>query len=356
VNFSPSRLVIARNRHLLKQKDVAERLDVTTVTVNRWEKGSSVPSQSNLEAFADLLGFAPEFFQEPDLDAPDGTTTSFRSQTNMTALVRDAALAAGAIGFAISDWIESRFALPEPQIPDLSAADPEAAAVELRQQWGLGEKPISHMIRLLESKGVRVFSLAENTLDVNAYSLWRKGKPHVFLNTMKSSECSRFDAAHELGHIVLHQDGKVTGRIAEDQANRFASCFLMPKADLIAQIHTVTHLDQLIQAKKRWKVSVAALAHRLHKVGVISDWKYRDYCIEIARKGYRTCEPEGIDRETSDVWKKVLTALWKEGITQFDIARSLYIPEEEVRGLLFGILATNYDPVRNRSLKAVPRA
>src|ERR1700678_4270171 len=95
----------------------------------------------------------------------------------------------------------------------------EAARI-LRTEWQLGEKPVSNMIHLLESKGIRVFSLAENTVKVNAYSLWRRGKPYVFLNTFKSAESSRFDAAHELAHLILHQDGSVTGRKAEDQAHQ----------------------------------------------------------------------------------------------------------------------------------------
>lgn len=340
MSFSPSRLAVARKRRQLKQKEFAERMGVSTVTVSRWETGMTVPTQANLYAFSELLGFPQQFFEAAELDEPETATTSFRSQTSMSASVRDAALAAGAIGFEISEWVERRFCLPRPALPDLSDNEPEAAAVLLRQEWQLGEKPISHMVRLMESKGIRIFSLAENTVEVNAYSLWKKGKPFVFLNTFKSAECSRFDAAHELGHLVLHQDCKVTGREAEDQANRFASSFLMPKADLLAVLPRVNHLGQLIQAKKRWKVSLAALVYRLHKLGVISDWKNRDYFIEIGRRGYRNCEPEGIERETSDVWRKVMTALWKEGVTQWNLAQDLFIPEGEVSGLLFGMLTS----------------
>src|SRR4030095_1201305 len=128
--------------------------------------------------------------------------TSFRSLTSMTATHRDAALAAGSIGFEISDWVTARFELPPASLLDLHLYDPETAAQTLRQEWGLGERPISNMIHLLESKGVRVFSLAENTREVNAYSVWRRDHPYVFLNTFKSAECSRFDSAHELAHLV----------------------------------------------------------------------------------------------------------------------------------------------------------
>ena len=55
------------------------------------------------------------------------------------------------------------------------------------------------MLHVLEAKGVRVFSLAENTRNVDAFSSWREERPFVFLNMQKTAERSRFDAAHELG-------------------------------------------------------------------------------------------------------------------------------------------------------------
>jgi hypothetical protein len=42
-------------------------------------------------------------------------------------------------------------------------------------------------------------------------------------------------------------------------------------------------------------------------------------------------------RELSVVWQKVLTALWRERTTKTEIARSLYLPEEEIENLLFGL-------------------
>ena len=155
---------------------------------------------------------------------------------------------------------------------------------------------------------------------------------------MKSTENSRFDAAHELGHLVLHQDGKVTGREAEDQANQFASAFLMPRADVLAVLPRVHYLEQIVQAKKRWKVSVAALNYRLHKLVITSDWKYRDLCIQISQHKYNVKEPNEIQRERSIVWQKVMQVLWSEKTTQRDIARELHLPLSEVNTLIFGIL------------------
>src|SRR3546814_6955040 len=103
------------------------------------------------------------------------------------------------------------------------------------------------MIKLLESKGVHVFSLAEDTKNVDAFSCWRNGQPFVFLNTFKSAERSRFDAAHELAHLVLHRHGGPQGREAETEANQFASAFLMPHADLVSTLPYVSSIDQILR-------------------------------------------------------------------------------------------------------------
>jgi Zn-dependent peptidase ImmA (M78 family) len=206
------------------------------------------------------------------------------------------------------------------------------------------------MIQLLESKGVRVFSLAENTAHVNAFSLWRKNVPYVFLNNFKSAECSRFDAAHELAHLVLHQEGGVTGREAEEQANNFASAFLMPEADVRCSLPQIYSLKQLISAKRRWRVSVAALNYRIHKIGLISEWKNRHFCIGIAKHGFNKCEPEPIEREKSVVWEKVLKTLWAEKTTHADMAEQLSLPVSEVVDLLFGVLNTATPAVQNHNM------
>jgi Zn-dependent peptidase ImmA (M78 family) len=271
----------------------------------------------------------------------------------MSAGIRDASFAAGALGFLVSDWVEQRFDLPPIRVPNLHLFGPEEAASVLRTEWGLGEKPISNVLHLLESKGIRVFSLAENTAKVNAYSLWRSNKPYVFLNNYKSAESSRFDAAHELCHLVCHQDGGCSGREAEDQANRFASAFLMPQADVLAVLPRVRYLEQLVKAKARWRVSVAALAYRLHKLRVISDWKYHDLCVEISSLGYNKEEPEPIERERSIVWQKVLRSLWAEKTTQRHIAAQLALPEDEVNGLIFGVVVEDRQPERGTALSLV---
>jgi Zn-dependent peptidase ImmA (M78 family) len=305
--------------------------------VLRYESGDITPPDEVIVKFAQILGFPIAFFYSEEVDEPLADAASFRSLTAMSAKERDAALAAGSMAFLVSDWTEHRFALPAVDLVDLSGEDPDVAARSLREVWALGERPIKNMVHLLEAKGVRVFSLAENTRMVDAFSTWRMDRPFVFLNMMKTPERSRHDAAHELGHLVLHRHGAPIGRKAEEQADQFASSFLMPASDVLAIIPRIHTINQIVEAKKRWSVSVMSLIHRLHRIGVMSPWQYRMFCIQATELGYRDAEPFSIAREQSVIWQKVLTALWRERITKKEIAEALHLPVEEIENLLFGL-------------------
>jgi Zn-dependent peptidase ImmA (M78 family)/DNA-binding XRE family transcriptional regulator len=337
--FNRERLTIARRRRRQSSKGLAELVGVTPVTLSRWENGATTPEDEAIDRLAEALDFPVAFFLGDACAGPDVNGASFRSLTAMSAKERDAALAAGSLAYLLSDWVDERFDLPSANLVDLSfEEDPEAAAAAVRQAWGLGMAPITDMVRLLEAHGVRVFSLAENTKNVDAFSCWRDDVPFVFLNTFKSTEHSRFDAAHELGHLVLHKHGGPhAGREAEVEANRFASALLMPAQDVLGRIRRVTGLADLVQAKKRWGVSVAALAYRLHKLSIVSDWQYRGLCIEMNQVGYRTAEPEGLKPERSEVWRKIFSELWADRLTRDDVAKELSLPSAELDNLLFGL-------------------
>jgi Zn-dependent peptidase ImmA (M78 family) len=203
------------------------------------------------------------------------------------------------------------------------------------------------MINLLEAHGVRVFSLAEETRHLDAYSLWRNDKPYIFLNTLKAAERTRHDAAHELGHMVMHRHSGSTHSSAEHEADTFASAFLMPPDDLKAECPTIRSLQDLILKKRRWGVSVSSLNYALHKIGKISDWHYTSYYKMLAKVG-RENEPNPMPHEISQVWTKILTDLWRSGTPLSRVADQLHVPETEPNHLLFGIASSNRPPTGAR--------
>lgn len=351
MEFCGQRLAFARSRRELTQKALAERIGIETRTIVGYESGEYPPSGEVSKKFSTLLRFPVEFFFQDEIEIPKTENVSFRSLSRMSAKKRDAALCSAALAFNLQDWIEKKFSLPPPHLLDLRTESPEAAATILRQHWGLGILPIENMIHLLEVKGIKVFSIDEKNYEIDAFSLWKNGTPFIFLNTQKSTERSRFDAAHELGHLVLHKHEHLKRKEVELEANEFASAFLMPKESVLNFETQYLTIGSLIEMKKTWITSVAALVIRLHKLGRIKDWQYRTLCITIAERGLRTKEPEPAKREFSKALEKIFRELWIEGITKDTIARDLKIPIEEINKLIFGLLSKDeFKDVDNSSL------
>lgn len=355
--FNPRRLSLARMRRRLTAKVLSERTGLAADTISRLENGSNTPDDSTVNKLVIALGFPREFFSDRDPEDIDTGAVSFRSFSKMSAKERDAAVSAGSLGLQLSAWIEDRFRLPKPNLIDLSyETDPEVAASSLRQYWGLGERPIGNLLALLESQGVRVFSLSENTASVNAFSFWRDEKPFIFLNNFKTAESSIFDSAHELAHLVMHKHGDPKGiRSAEREANSFASAFLMPAKDVRSRVRRPVTIETVLAAKARWRVSAMAMAYRLNALRILSEWQYKSLCIELGKRGYRQAEPRGVERETSIIWRKVLSHLWAERTTKNDIASSLHLPLDELEGLIWNLAGPDPRPQghKGRELRAI---
>ncbi|WP_186110807.1 XRE family transcriptional regulator [Burkholderia gladioli] len=338
--INPKQITFARVRRRLTKAQLAKELGVTSRSLQNYETGASAPDLELLARIAKLLKFPQQFFFiDEDMPEIKEHAASFRKLSKMTDGMKACAFAAGAIAFKVNQWIEDRFSLPQADLPDLCDLSPEEAAATLRRAWGLGNAPIPNMVHLLESKGIRVFSLAEETREVDAFCTWYEGKPFVFLNTIKSAERSRFDAAHELGHLVRDiytmQHGQSHGPEMERQADAFASAFLMPKESVESNQPPAYTIKYLMKLKHYWGVSLAALAFRFNSLGLVSEWNYRSLCIEIAKSGYRTNEPEPMERETSQLLTKVLDILHSRKQGRREIAESLSLSVDEINALTF---------------------
>lgn len=334
--FNSSRLAIARKRAGLTMKELADRIGVAPRAITGFESGEYPPNDDTAAKIARVLDYPLPFLLSDDADIPQPEGVSFRSMSKMTAKQREAAVAAGALAFLLSDWLDQEFDLPAPDVPDLRDALPEQAAAELREYWAGGNKPIKNVVHLLESRGVRVFSLAEDGDEVDAYSVWRGSRPYIFLNSQKSAERSRFDAAHELGHLVLHRHAAPVGLDAEKEANAFAAAFLMPEPALRAA-GRVSTMKQVVELKRIWLVSVVAMIYRLFEAGIISKWTYQQLFQQASAKGWRKTEPYPMRPEQSQVWQKVFAALRTEGVGFESIAHKLKIPSRELAKLVFGL-------------------
>ena len=337
--FNPERLDLVRRRRGMTKRALAQALGVSTKTLNHYRTYRNAPNEGTMARIVSTLRFPESFFYGPDFEEPPNTGVSFRAVSTLTARLRHQLVAVGTLGLMFSGWIDSKVELPSPDIPQLQEVDPETAAVEVRRAWGLGQRPIRNIIHLLEYHGVRVFSLSEDTLKMDAYSFWRNDIPYIFLNTQKSAERNRMDVAHELGHLVLHaRGGSQRDRQAEREAQQFGASFLMPRESVIAEVRQGATLMEIRRAKKIWNVALSNLTYRMHDVGMLPDYQYRMRFMEISRRGFHVNEPDPSDPEKSQILAKVFQGLRERGITLNDVALELSLPPEEIGNLMFGLV------------------
>ena len=374
--FNMGRFDLARQRRGLTKRELAHRLEVTDRTVSNWYSNQEV-DEKILEKAAEILDFPINFFYGCEVEKIQVESVSFRALTKMTARKRDMAISQTILAEMISDWIDQNFELPLPNVPDLhelrsdfstatigslDEADendvryyleysyPEACADTVRKAWGLGEQPIPNLIALLESKGIRVFSLTDEAQDVDACCRWTSGRPFIFLNTSRTAERCRFDLAHELGHLVMHKHGIIEGIHVEQEANAFASAFLMPRRSLLANPLRIPSLKSILSKKEIWQVSAAALTYRYNKLGIITDWNATSIYKQLAQRG-RNNEPNPIPHESSLLLDKVFQALAQENFDLSKLTNDLCLNLVEVNNLTFNLISKyqNLEALRRRS-------
>lgn len=338
--FTPERLILARKRRRMTLAALSRSSHISVQSINAFEKGRKTPSDETLSVLAGRLSYPIDFFHGSPLDEMQPDAVSFRAPSKMTALDRDSNLSAGVIASALNSWIEKRFRVPSPDVPTYPHLHPEEAAESVRAYWKLGESPVPNVVRVLEANGVRIFSLPSDCLDADAFSTIRHQVPYVLLNTRKSPERGRFDAAHELGHLVLHCEHRIPhGADQESEANEFASAFLMPRAAIFAQSLNNASVERILSAKRRWGVSAMALTYRIRQLGILSEWRYNQNIKELSKRGYRNSEPNSLlVREKSEVLAKVFGALRGQGTSLSEMATDIGIFHEELNEYVFGLV------------------
>lgn len=313
---------------------MAEKVGLTPRRLAAYENQGDQPPTTTVEALAVALNFPVGFFQMGEISVVDVGAASFRSLTRLSARNRDIALASASLARELASWMDHRFELPLPSLPDLRDVRPSEAASAVRAEWSLGEMPAPNMIHLIEAHGVKVFSLVDDCASLDALSMWIDGMPFVFLTSHKSPERARWDAAHELGHIVLHGGVPPQGKGQEHEADEFASELLMPEKGVVSRTPRVISFETIRQEKVFWRVSALAYIRRLHHLEIVTDWQYKSLVIEASQAGYRRREGD-IDRETSQLIPKVLSMIKTEGVSVADIAEDLSVFPSDLRGLLF---------------------
>lgn len=182
-------------------------------------------------------------------------------------------------------------------------------AMFVRERLSISDRN-DNLLYQLEISGVNILSrFMPKGSNADAYSLWTEDNvPYIVLAIGKSYARRNFDLAHELGHLILHRSvdfeflDREEHERKEQEANEFASCFLLPESQFREKFETivgtkVSNPDNYIAMKEYFHVSIQALEYKAYRLGYLTPAQNSYFYRQIYKKGYKVYEP--LDKETS---------------------------------------------------------
>ena len=347
--FSGERLRLARFRSRLTVRELASRVEVSHAAISQYETGRSRPTGGVIARLAMATGVSAAFFVPFGRRSisPGGLDGAhFRSLRATTKQSRAAAWAWSESVLDLAYALERHVRLPEQRVPslgvdrDVDVSELEDVARQVRAEWRLPDGPVGNLVRHLEARGVIVARLgvADRGVDdrgIDAFSHSLGPRHVVVLGTEKSDTArSRFNAAHELGHLVCHPDADPGSR-QEQQAHAFAAEFLMPRAHMLHRLPRRFDLGAYGRLKQEWGVSIAALLYRARTLGVISESAHRRAVMLMNREYGRRDEPYPLLLpERPALLATACEVAVRSGISMTDIADEAGLPLSDVLSIV----------------------
>lgn len=282
------RFKTARNVSGYSQKALADRLEITKQSISKYEKGLMLPDSTVLLKMADIFEYKPDYFFRPLTVKLENVEFRKRSSLKGKKL--------SVVKAQVIDTLERYLELEEllnisnffkNPIVDISinnTSDVEKASRKLLSSWKLGDNPLPNILEMIENNGIKVIEVAvDNKFD--GLSTWVNDSiPVIVVNKNTDKVRKRFNVLHELGHLLLQIPTEASHNTKEDYCNRFAGAMLIPEYVLIGELggkRNHISLNELIEIKEYYGISIAALVYRAKDLKVISDsfakrfWKRR---------------------------------------------------------------------------------
>lgn len=309
-SFNGQRLRQARLYKGLSINDLAELLGVSKQAISQYETSNVTPDFDKMRIITNELNFPSSYFFQEDSFDVNAKTTYFRALLSANKNARLQQVVKVKHLAMIYEILSNYLEFPQLNIPDVSEfinnneIDYEAMSQKIREYWEIGQKPIEDFPYLLEKNGIIVASYPVSQDNIDAYSqkinVEGNDKFIIVLSDDKNSAVrSNFDAAHELGHILLHdwnldleELSREDFKKQEKQANNFAAAFLLPKEAFLKDVSLYPKdLKYYIELKRKWKVSISAMLIRANKLGVINDNQYQYLMKQMTFNKWRQNEP-----------------------------------------------------------------
>jgi len=300
-------LALAREARGLTQGELEAKTGIRQPLISKIEHGARDLSDAEVAIFAEALGYPESFFYRSGAQYGQGTVCHHRKRQSMPITqLRQIHASMNIMRMATSDLmrgVEVNAAYQFPRMETDDFGSPQEIAKLLRQTWQLPLGPIKSMVAVIEAAGGVVIPCEFGTDKLDAISQRPPGQTaFVFVSSTAPGDRLRFNLAHELGHIIMH-DAPAPDQ--ENEAHEFAAEFLMPAREIKPQLAQLD-LGKLTDLKRHWKVSMQAIIMQAQRLGAISDRQTRSWFMRFNQLGYRKNEPVQIPREEPALVRDVI--------------------------------------------------
>jgi Zn-dependent peptidase ImmA (M78 family)/DNA-binding XRE family transcriptional regulator len=341
----------ARELKGLTQAELADRLQMNQSAVAHLESGRYEPTDEVIRTIAFATGFPPAFFnQGPTPDFSLGSL-AFRVRAAMTAREKLQAYRYAQITFELSEFFGKRVDQIAVRLPQIQE-EPKKAAQSIRAALGLSpDQPISNLTNALERNGVLILALPIDLATQDAFSLWAgegQSRPVVAISIGKPGDRCRFSLAHELRHLSRINNGTLSE--VEEDADRFASEFLLPEKTIRQELRPPLTLTTIAPLKPRWGVSMQALIRRAFDLGIIMERQYKYLMQQMSIYGWRVQEPPNlaVPTEKPRALRRMAELLYGIPIDYRKLATDVGFPLALVREILEAHATKPGDPAGRR--------
>lgn len=369
--FNAKQLTYARKARGLTMKSLAEKAGISRQMISSYESGRTVPTGKNILKLAETLDFPSTFFSRK-FDSLSSDGTFFRSQSAATKRARDMQKMDLIFSNNIYNILKKYIEFPDVCLPDLYVGNCHKItsefikykANELRKLWGMdNNSPVLDLIRTMEANGFIVVKSNMQNSKIDAVSKWILDRPFVVLtDNGESAVRRRFNAAHEIGHIVLHSEVESIYdlnaselRIIERQANEFASHFLLPNDAFLDSLVTI-NLEGFIQLKKYWLVSIGAMVMKTYNLGILNDNQYTYIQKKLSKNKWKKVEPldDELEVEQPSIFSEVYKMLATSGLfTNVSLNAKIGLPQDYLENMIGKCTRVNYDQKKGVHLKLI---
>lgn len=363
------RLRIAREAAGLTQKEAADLIEVARTTLVAVEKGERRVRFNELQGLAKIYGtsintmlrseavqveLAPRFRK---LEETADTAVEHAVQV-LTNFVKAEIELENILGVKRS----KNYPPERPLLPGDVSKQADRDAQELRERLGLGNRPISDIVTLLEMEfDVRVYVWKIHAKISGLFAFDDAVGPCILLNANHPISRRVQTAAHECGHLISSrrqpeifiEEEKSNSR-EERYADAFGRALLTPARAISQMFRDVTAGSErltrrhIIILSHYFSVSREAMVRRLEELGLVSgvwDWFVANGGITDEQAKQVLGDLRIVDKQSSE-WDRPTTlrlsmlaeqAYKKELLSEGQLARLLCINRVELRHILSGI-------------------